>query len=158
MPTPAYIIALRARIGHQQLILPGVSGAVVIGEPGSERVLLGRRADNGEWELPSGIVEPDEEPATGLEREILEETGVEATADRLVLLTTDDVTYPNGDRCRFISMTFRCTYVAGDAHVADEESTDVRWFALDDLPSLDARHQHRLACALSDPGPTVFER
>lgn len=158
MPTPAYITALRAHVGHTLLILPGVSGAVITGEPGAERVLLGRRADNGEWELPSGIVEPDEEPATGLEREILEETGVVATADRLVLLSTDDVTYPNGDRCRFISMTFRCTYVSGDAHVADEESTDVRWFALDDLPPLNARHQQRLACALAEPGPTVFER
>lgn len=158
MPTPAYITALRAHVGHTLLILPGVSGAVITGEPGAERVLLGRRADNGEWELPSGIVEPDEEPATGLEREILEETGVVATADRLVLLSTDDVTYPNGDRCRFISMTFRCTYVSGDARVADEESTDVRWFALDDLPPLSARHQQRLACALAEPGPTVFER
>jgi 8-oxo-dGTP pyrophosphatase MutT (NUDIX family) len=158
MPTPAYITALRAHVGHTLLILPGVSGAVITGEPGAERVLLGRRADNDEWELPSGIVEPDEEPATGLEREVLEETGVVATADRLVLLSTDDVTYPNGDRCRFISMTFRCTYVSGDAHVADEESTDVRWFALDDLPPLSARHQQRLACALAEPGPTPFER
>lgn len=155
---PEYITALRAQIGHAQLILPGVSGAVITGEPGAQRALFVRRADNGEWELPSGIVEPDEEPATGLEREILEETGIVATAERLVLLSTDDWTYPNGDQCRFISMTFRCTYIAGEADVADEESTDVQWFALDDLPPISASHQQRLACGLAEPGPTVFKR
>jgi hypothetical protein len=41
-------------------------------------------------------------------------------ADRLALLTTDpELTYPNGDRCQYISMTFRCSYLEGEAQVVD---------------------------------------
>ena len=60
-------------------------------------------------------------------REIVEETRVVAEIERLALLTTDpDQVYPNGDRCQFISMCFRCRYVSGEAEVGDEESTDGR--------------------------------
>ena len=56
-------------------------------------------ADNGRWALPAGIVEPGEQPAVCIQREILEETMVEARVERLALLRTDQPkTYPNGDR------------------------------------------------------------
>ena len=38
-----------------------------------------------------------------------------------------------------------------------EESTDVRWFGLSDLPALHARDQRRIACALAPAGPTQFD-
>lgn len=158
MPTPDYITELRKTHGQGLLLLPGVSAVVVDGEAGSERILLGRRSDNGRWELPSGIVEPAEQPAASLVREVLEETGVVVVAERLVLLTAEeDVVYPNGDHCQFIGMTFRCRYVSGDAHVADEESTEVGWFGVDALPELSAKHQRRIACALAPAGPAVFD-
>lgn len=108
--------------------------------------------------MGGGIVEPGEQAATGLVREVLEETGVTVVAERLVLLTAgENVTYPNGDQCQFLSLTFCCRYVSGEAHVADEESTEVGWFPRDALPELSARHQRRIACALAPPGPTVFD-
>ena len=68
-------------------------------------------------------------------RELVEETGVVAEVERLALLTTDpDVVYPNGDRCQFVSMCFRCRYVSGEAVVGDEESTAVGWFGVGELP------------------------
>src|SRR5690606_33988050 len=99
VPTPEYISRLRTKIGNDLLLLPGVSGVIVDGEPGAERVLLGRRSDNGRWASPGGIVEPGEHPAACIVREIAEEVSVEARVDRLVLVTTaPPVTYPNGDR------------------------------------------------------------
>jgi 8-oxo-dGTP pyrophosphatase MutT (NUDIX family) len=44
MPTPQFVLDLRAKIGHQMLWLPGVT-AVVFDDDG--RVLLVQRADNG---------------------------------------------------------------------------------------------------------------
>ena len=109
--------------------------------------------------MPAGIVEPDEQPADCIARELWEETRVHARPERLALLSTDpEITYPNGDRCQFISMTFRCRYLSGDAEVGDEESTDVGWFAVDALPDdLTPRARQRIASALPEAGPCLFE-
>jgi ADP-ribose pyrophosphatase YjhB (NUDIX family) len=104
-------------------------------------------------------VEPDEQPATTIVRELLEETRVHARADRLALLTTDpELTYPNGDRCQYISMTFRCSYLEGEAQVGDEESTEVAWFATDQLPrGLPTLLRRRIASALADHEACAFD-
>ena len=73
MPVPDFVVALRERVGRDLLWMPGVTGVVRDGEG---RVLLGRRADTGQWALPSGILEPGEQPAVGLVREVEEETGI----------------------------------------------------------------------------------
>jgi ADP-ribose pyrophosphatase YjhB (NUDIX family) len=158
LPVPEYIATLRRAYGQGLLLLPGVSGVVLDPAPDPERVLLVRRADNGAWSLPSGIVEPGEQPADSLVREVLEETCVRVRPDRLVLLSADpEIRYPNGDRCQFIAMTFRCSYLGGDARVGDDESTDVRWFSLSDLPPLSERQRRRIRCAQVGSGETVFD-
>lgn len=160
MPTPPYVLQLRQAYGQGRLILPGVSGVVVRQdiEPGRLHVLLTRRSDTGRWSLPAGIVEPDEQPAATLVREVAEETRVTIAVERLALLLTEpEITFPNGDRCQFISMCFRCRYVGGEAAVGDEESTEVRWFAIDALPDLDARQRRRITIALADRDACVFD-
>lgn len=122
--------------------LPGVTAVVLDAD---ERVLLGRRTDTGRWALISGIVEPGEQPAHAIVREILEETGVDARVERLssVWSTEPTVIPRNGDRVQFLDLTFRCRYVGGEARVADDESSAVGWFALDDLPEgmKDSQHE-----------------
>ncbi len=158
MGVPDYIAAIRRTYGSGLLLLPGVSAVILNGQPDRERILLVRRTDTGRWSLPSGIVEPGEQPANSLTREVLEETCVSIRPERLVLLTTEpEISYPNGDRCQFVSMTFRCAYGGGEARVGDDESTDVRWFDLSTLPSLEDRHRRRISCALRPAGPTEFD-
>ncbi|WP_407642735.1 NUDIX hydrolase [Desertihabitans brevis] len=136
-------------VGHHPLWLPGVTG-VVLDDGG--RVLLGRRADTGEWAVPAGILEPGEQPVDGLLREITEETGVTAEVERLVSVHSDDVVhYPNGDVCRFLSLVFRCRHVAGEPRVADDESLEVGWFAVDALPPMTPRYRSRIDAALDPP-------
>jgi len=161
VPTPEYIAAIRRVYGQGRLLLPGVSAVVIRDdlEPGRVHLLLTRRSDTGRWSLPAGIVEPFEQPAASMLRELEEETRITAEVERLALLRTDpDVVYPNGDRCQFVAMCFRCRYVSGEAQVGDEESTEVAWFAADELPDeLSDIQQRRIRCALEDRNDCVFD-
>jgi 8-oxo-dGTP diphosphatase len=161
VPTPPYVLALRRSYGQGPLLLPGVCAVVVRDdlEPGRSHLLLARRADTGRWALPAGIVEPGEQPAVTAERELLEETRVVARAERLSWVVADpELTYPNGDRCQFITSVFRCRYLSGEAGVGDEESTAVAWFPVDDLPAMDPLQLARLDHALSTDERCRFER
>lgn len=151
MPVPEFVSALRHHVGTDLLWLSGVS-AVVLDEDG--RILLGRRADTGSWAVISGILEPGEQPAQAIVREVLEETGVRAAVDVLAsVFTGDEVHYPNGDRAQYLDLTFRCRYTGGDAMVGDDESLEVGWFAPEALPEpLTASARQRIADALGyDP-------
>jgi 8-oxo-dGTP diphosphatase len=110
MPASPYIARLRAHIGHDLLLLPGVS-AVVRNDAG--QVLLARRSDNGRRSLPAGVVDPGEQPADAVLREILEETGIHAVIERVGGVATHPVVYPNGDRCEYLNVWFRCRAVGG---------------------------------------------
>jgi 8-oxo-dGTP pyrophosphatase MutT (NUDIX family) len=142
MATPDFILELRSMIGHHPLWLPGVT-ALVTDEEG--RILLGQRADNGLWALPSGIPEPQEEMAAAAAREVLEETGVHIVVEQLVSIRSQGpVTYPNGDVTAYVDHFFRCRPVSGTAHVADDESLDVGWFRPDRLPEPVSGRTHEL--------------
>ena len=140
MATPPFIIELRKKIGHDPLWLIGVTAYV---EDADGRILLGRRADSGEWAPVYGIVDPGEEPAAAAVREVMEETGIAVEVEHLVRVRSqqDMTVYDNGDQVQYLDLMFLCRPVAGDAgantgapYVADDESLDVGWFAPDALP------------------------
>ena len=156
MATPEFILRLREKIGHEPLWLPGVRG-VVFDDAG--RVLLGQRADNGQWGLITGILDPGEDPAPGLVREILEETGVVAEAQRLVSVDAVGPTrYPNGDVCHFLTLVFRCRFISGEARVNDDESLDVGWFRPEDFPDLMPGHLEMIRQATDPDGEVHYRR
>jgi ADP-ribose pyrophosphatase YjhB (NUDIX family) len=156
MPTPDFILELRKKIGHDLLWLPGTTAVVLDAD---DRVLLGRRADNGVWTLITGILEPGEQPAVGMVREIFEETSVVAEVEHLAeVYTGGPMEFVNGDRAQFLTLNFRCRYVSGEAKVNDDESSEVGWFPLDDLPPLPPYHQDRLQSALRSTGVPEFVR
>lgn len=155
MPVPDFVLALRAKIGHDPLWLMGVSAVVVRGD----ETLLVRRADTGAWTPVTGIVDPGEEPAVAAERETLEEAGVVARATGLSWVhVIPPITYANGDQSQYVDLVFRCDYVSGDPYPADGENTDARWFALDELPPMDDDMLERIRGAVAFDGVTRFER
>jgi 8-oxo-dGTP pyrophosphatase MutT (NUDIX family) len=158
MPTPAFILELRKKIGHDLLLLPGVTGVVV----NAKREVLLVRTVHGNWWMPvGGCVEPGEEPADCIVREILEETGLRAEIDRLTSVDAlGAVTYTNGDRVSFVTTTFLCrpTDESQIPRVADEESTEVRYFPVDALPEMRPQHRHRIEQALSGEAAAHFRR
>ena len=136
MTTPQFIIDARKKIGHDPLWLSGITAYV---EDRAGRILLGRRADTGQWALVYGIIEPGEEPARAAAREVLEETGVAVRPRYLASVKSSPqlVTYANGDQCRYLDVLFICEVSEGDAagaHVGDDESTAVGWFSPGELP------------------------
>ena len=153
MPTPDFVLALREKVGHAELWLPGVTAVIRRDAPdgsGGTEVLLVQRADNHAWTPVTGIVDPGEDPGVAARREALEETGVDIRVDRLAQVTGGErVAYPNGDRNVFLDHTFACTWLRGEAHVADDESVDVGWFAPDAAPPLSERMRQRIEVALS---------
>lgn len=150
MGVPDYILRMREHVGHDLLWLPSVS-AVVRNEAGE--LLLGRRSDDGRWSVVSGFVEPGEQPATAVVREVEEETGLRVEPVRLSSVVSHPHTYPNGDRCEYLNLGFHCRLVSGTARVNDDESTAVQWFPPDRLPELDAHARLVIARALADdPG------
>jgi 8-oxo-dGTP diphosphatase len=153
MPVSPYVTRLRARLGHDLLLLPGCSAVV---RDGGGRILLLRRADTGTWELPAGMIEPGEQPAAAVVREVFEETGVHAEVERLAGVASHRTVYPNGDHCEYLSVWFRCRAVGGAPRPDGEESVEVAWFAPDALPEVSDRVELRIATTGSPTGDAWF--
>lgn len=157
MPTPPFVLALRERVGHDLLWLPGVTAVVLREHAGGTQVLLVRRADTGAWTPVTGIVDPGEEPAVAAAREVLEEADVVAEPERLARVgVVGPVTYENGDRSTYLDLTFRFRWVSGEPFPADGENTDARWFDLGALPPMSADMAARLAAGLVAQGEAAF--
>lgn len=153
MPMSDYVKTMRAKVGHELLMLPGVCGLVFDEE---NRILLNRRSDNGRWSVIGGVPDPGEEVADAVVREVFEETGVRVVPERITgVYNTPIVTYPNGDQTQYVVTVFRCRPVGGHPHVHDDESLEVRYFAFDQLPELRPDHRARIDQALLD-GPAHF--
>ena len=146
-PIPDFVVEIRRMVGGHPLWLPGVTAVVTRGDG---HVLLVKRSDNGAWTPITGIVDPGEEPGVTAAREALEEAGVRISVDRLVSTAVHpEVVYDNGDRAAYLDLTFACTWLEGGAHVADDESTDVRWWPLDALPPMSELMLTRIGAAVS---------
>jgi ADP-ribose pyrophosphatase YjhB (NUDIX family) len=153
MAIPDFVRDLRRHIGTAELWLPGVTAVVRRGPD----VLLVQRSDTGEWSPVTGIVDPGEDPGVAAGREVLEETGVVVTVDRLAWVQAlPRTTHVNGDLATYLDHTFSCSYVSGEPHVADDESLAVRWCPADDLPAMRQPLRDRIACVLEDDPVTRF--
>ncbi|MCC9307665.1 NUDIX domain-containing protein [Kitasatospora sp. RB6PN24] len=154
---PDFVSSLRAAVGPDHLLwLPGVD-AVVINE--CRQVLLQRRSAAGLWTPLSGILEPGEQPAAGVVREVEEETGIRVEVERLVAATVSpQVRHGNGDLAQYLELVFACrpTEPGQVPRVADDESVEVGWFALDALPPMSQRMRNFITLAEEDQPAAWF--
>ena len=126
--------------------LPGVT-AVVVGD--DDRILLNRRTDNGRWALLHGIVEPGEQPAAAVVREVQEETAVVVLPQRITsVCALPAMVCRNGDQVQYLDVTFRCRPVSGVPRVNDDESLEVAWFSQAARPALSDNDELLLRTAL----------
>lgn len=98
---------------------------IVIRDDG--RVLVIKRDDNGHWEAPGGVLELDESFEVGVRREVLEETGLEVTVERLTGV------YKNLTH-GIVALVYRCRPVDGEPH-ATEEAREICWMTKEEVRS-----------------------
>ncbi len=155
MAISPYIQTLRQKIGNDFLLLPSV-GAVIFDDRG--QILLQQARDDGLWYVPGGAVDPGEEPADAIVREMIEETGLAVEPKRIIdVVTSPPITYPNGHQVQYVAITFLCIVTGGHLRVADDESIDLCYFAVDALPELRPDHQARIQHALSGATAAAFQ-
>ncbi|MCV7230727.1 NUDIX hydrolase [Mycolicibacterium komossense] len=91
------------------------------------RVLVIKRDDNGHWEAPGGVLELDESFEAGVRREVLEETGLEVTVERLTGV------YKNLTH-GIVALVYRCRPAGGETHMT-EEAREIRWMTTEEVQS-----------------------
>ncbi|MET8336681.1 NUDIX domain-containing protein [Streptosporangium canum] len=107
-------------------------GAII--HDGSGRMLLirrGRPPGAGLWSVPGGRVEPGEQDAEAVVREVLEETGLTVTAGRLA--GTADHSGPGG---LVYEIRDYLAEVSGGTLAAGDDAVDARWFTHEELVRL----------------------
>jgi ADP-ribose pyrophosphatase YjhB (NUDIX family) len=130
----SYISWLRRYVGQRRIFMIGSMAAV---RDDAGRVLVMRRADNGEWDFPGGAMELGETLASALVREVSEETGLVVEPVRLVGVYTSpkdhDYTYPNGDQVQGWAAFFECRAVDGSLQAQDGEASELAFVPPDEL-------------------------
>lgn len=110
---------------------PGVAAKALIIH--DNEVLLLLRCDDDEhcpnvWEIPGGRLEPGEDPHVGLQRETIEEAGI-----NINVLEPLDVQHFTRDDGQVITGTiFRCAIADKNTVTLSEEHKDYEWVPLDD--------------------------
>ena len=130
------------RIGKLGILRIGCSATIFHAD--KQRVLLTRRSDNGVWCLPGGGMDPGESAAEACAREVLEETGLVVNVGRLIGVYTSPnlvVEYVDGNRFQPVSLNFAAEPIGGELGISDE-TTDVGYFSMEDMRSMDVWEHH----------------
>ncbi len=128
-----YIQDIRRFIGHERLI---IVGATVIAEK-EDKILFQKRRDNGCWGLPGGCLELGETVEEAVARELTEETGLVALELKFFHVFSGKelfYTYPNGDMVAVTDVVFMCHEFSGELVKENDETAELRWFHINDLP------------------------
>lgn len=127
---------VRLYCGHCDCIryenpLPATAAVVFNGD---NRLLLVKRAmepRSGEWCLPGGFVEIDESPATGVVRELAEETGLIGKVEGLIDCVYEESPFYGP----LIIIGYQLSSHGGELRAGDD-AAEVRYFSLTDLPQV----------------------
>jgi 8-oxo-dGTP diphosphatase len=116
------------------------------------QVLLVRRLDTGDWELPGGRVEPGESAVDALVREVAEETGLVVDVQRIAGLYSDPAHVvrigQDGEVHQPFAVCFHSTTRPGTPRPDLRETTEARWWPVRDLDGLPV--QPAVRCRLRD--------
>jgi 8-oxo-dGTP pyrophosphatase MutT (NUDIX family) len=112
------------------------------------RMLLVRRCDTGDWELPGGHVDPGESASDAAVRETAEESGITVEVTGLVGIYTDPGHVIADPRTGVVRQPFAVCFharpLSGSPGGDQVETSDARWFTAGDIAALPIRPAMRL--------------
>ena len=127
-----YIHDLRQAIGPRKIIL-NCADTLIIKDG---RILLQRRTDNGKWGLIGGLLEMNETYQEAVLRETREETGLEIRLESFLgIYHNHNMVWANGDATHVVTAFFTASIISGEPRI-DEESFELRFFGMEELPEL----------------------
>jgi ADP-ribose pyrophosphatase YjhB (NUDIX family) len=142
----SYLGQLRKLIGREKVIIIAAR-AMVRDDQG--RVLFIRRRDNGKWAMPAGAMELDKSINDCLVREVYEESGLQTRAATLFAIWSDpkksSIVTEYGDPYHLVVFVFRVDQWQGELLTETDETLDVRFYSLDQLPETAAHYHETLA-------------
>jgi ADP-ribose pyrophosphatase YjhB (NUDIX family) len=121
------------------------------------RILLVRRMDTGNWELPGGRVEIGESATAAAVREVREESGVRIAVTRFAGLYTDPeyvMVYPgSGEARQQFAVCLHARVLGGRPRPDSEETSEAGWFEPSELPALPIHPsvRRRITDAITQP-------
>lgn len=132
---------LRKYVGHESLI--GLGATTMVFNDKNE-ILLNLRSDTNSWGIPGGSMELHETIEEIAVRELKEEAGISADKLELVSVLSGDeyyFEYPNGDKMCTVIVLFKVINYTGEIKVSDNESKQLKFFSLNELPNMESRAQ-----------------
>lgn len=123
---------------------------------GGGRILLAKRVDTLNWELPGGKVELGESAMAAVRREVAEETGVVIAVTGVSGFYTDPghvMVYASGEVRQQYAMCVHAVPLSGEPRPDHDEMMNVAWIGVEDVgelpihPSMRLRIEH----AVLDP-------
>lgn len=134
-----YIMNLRKYVGHEPIIELGATTLVFNDK---NELLLNLRTDTNTWGIPRGSMELYENIKDTAVRELKEEAGISADNLELVDVLSGKeyyFEYPNGDKMCTVIVLFKVLNYRGTIKVSDNESKELKFFSLNNLPNMESR-------------------
>ncbi len=113
------------------------TGASIIVEDATGRILMQQRTDDGTWSYPGGRIEIDETVEDAARREVFEECGL--TVGEMTLLGVFsgqelNHIYPNGNEVCGIDIVYISSDYTGSLESYDGEAKQMGFYPIDALP------------------------
>ncbi len=127
-----YISEIRKYVGHSPIMV--TAAMCIIYDKEKKKILFEKRSDNGMWCVPGGAIELGETLEQALKREVKEETGLDISNPKLFdVVAGVHMIYPNKDEVYYTDVVYEINEYSGILQ-HDEESTELRWLGIDELP------------------------
>lgn len=129
-----YLKPIREKLGHIPVVICAAS-VIVVNK--NKEILLQLRNDNQCWAYPGGGINVDEMAEEAAVRELFQETGLKAIKLKLFgVFSGKDMhhIYPNGDEISNVDIVYICEEFEGDLKPDYQESDELRFFQIDNLP------------------------
>lgn len=130
------------RIAKTAQLRVGCAAAIFNSE---NKLLLTQRADNAQWCLPSGGMDPGESVSETAVREVFEETGLSVEVTALIGIYSSPhmiTVYPDNNRVQVVSITFACKVLKGETGLSDE-TLDIGFYSREEIETLDVIENHK---------------